>query len=111
MSRETQYTEERYVRRDTLTAKLLQIKSSRMQQYVTGTAFPLVLKKYNTFTCRFQHLFLGTSKMISASMLHVLFGVKCWYLRTKEHGTTSNKTVSLKVNKLFRTEFSCNPAK
>jgi len=72
-----------------------------MQQYATGPAFPFVLKKHNAFTCRFQHLFLGPSKMISASMFHVPFGMKCWYLPTKEHGTTSNKTVSLKVNKLF----------
>jgi len=68
----TQYTEEHYVRCGILTAELLKIKSSRMQQYDTGPAFPLVLKKYNAFTCRFQHLFLGPSKMISASMFHLV---------------------------------------
>jgi hypothetical protein len=98
---ETQYTEEYYVRCGILTAELLKIKSSRMQQCITGPAFPPVLKKYNAFTCRLQHLFLGPSKMISASMFHVLFGVNCWYLPTKEHGTISNKMASLKVNKLF----------
>jgi hypothetical protein len=101
MLRETQNTEEHYVRCGILTVELLKMKSSRMQQYVTGPAFPLVLKKYNACNCRFQHLFLEPSKMISASMFHVQFGVNCWYLPTKEHGTTSNKTVSIKVNKLF----------
>jgi len=73
----TQYTKEHCMRCGILTAELLKIKSSRMQQYIIWSAFPLVLKKYNAFTCRFQHLYPGPSKMISASTFHVPFGVKC----------------------------------